>query len=354
MTNPGLALADVSKSFGETEAVTRVSLSVPAASQTVLLGPSGCGKTTLLRIIAGLEVEDVGVVTVEGEQLSRDGVGMPPERRRIGMVFQDWGLFPHLTVERNIAFGLSRSRINEGVVGETLELMRIPDLAHRRPHELSAGQAQRVALARAVAPRPRILLFDEPFSSLDAELRGQVRAEVAALMRELKMTAVYVTHDQEEAFVLGDEIAVMRSGRIIQTGSPAEIYLRPETEWVATFVGDANLIDGEAHEATASTAIGTLPLQRSCSGKCRVLARPEHLSITAGSDGSITAGSDGEVVGVEFYGHDTVYQVRLASSNSHIQVRAAAAPEFSIGQSVTLSYHGPAAACFSESDSAPS
>ncbi len=346
MTNPGLALADVSKSFGDTEAVNRVSLSVPAASQTVLLGPSGCGKTTLLRIVAGLEVEDAGVVTVDGEQLSRDGVGMPPERRRIGMVFQDWGLFPHLTVERNIAFGLSRSRINEGAVDETLELMRIPDLARRRPHELSAGQAQRVALARALAPRPRILLFDEPFSSLDAELRGQVRAEVAALMRELKMTAVYVTHDQEEAFVLGDEIAVMRSGRIIQTGSPAEIYLRPETEWVATFVGDANLLDGEAHETTASTAIGPLPLQRSCSGKLRVLARPEHLSITTGADG--------EVVGVEFYGHDTVYQVRLPSSSTHIQVRVAAAPDFSIGQSVTLSYTGPAAACFSENNSTSS
>lgn len=339
MANPGLVLTDISKAFGETEAVNNVSLSVAAASQTVLLGPSGCGKTTLLRIIAGLEAEDAGVVTVDGEELSRDGVGLPPERRRIGMVFQDWGLFPHLTVERNIAFGLSRSRINEGAVAETLELMRIPDLAHRRPHELSAGQAQRVALARALAPRPRILLFDEPFSSLDAELRGQVRAEVAALMRELKMTAVYVTHDQEEAFVLGDEIAVMRSGKIVQTGSPAEIYLRPVTKWVATFLGDANLIEGEANEATASTAIGNLPLQRSCTGRCQVLARPEHVSIAGGTDG--------EVIGVEFYGHDTVYRVRLTSVDTNIQVRASAAPEFSIGQSVALNYVGPPAACFS-------
>ncbi len=339
MANPGLVLTDIRKAFGDTEAVSNVSLSVAAASQTVLLGPSGCGKTTLLRIIAGLEAEDSGVVTVAGEELSRDGVGLPPERRRIGMVFQDWGLFPHLTVERNIAFGLNRSRINEGAVTETLELMRIADLAHRRPHELSAGQAQRVALARALAPRPRILLFDEPFSSLDAELRGQVRAEVAALMRELKMTAVYVTHDQEEAFVLGDEIAVMRSGKIVQTGSPAQIYLRPVTKWVATFLGDANLIEGEANQSTAITAIGNLPLQRSASGKCQVLARPEHVSISSGADG--------EVVGVDFYGHDTVYLVRLRSMDTNIQVRASAAPEFSIGQSVALNYAGPPAACFS-------
>lgn len=331
-----LVLSGVSKRFGDTAAVDDVSLAVAAGRQTVLLGPSGCGKTTLLRIIAGLEEEDSGTVSVAGEVLSSDGRGLPPEKRRIGMVFQDWALFPHMTVERNVAFGLSRQQIAAGAVGQTLELMHMADLAHRRPHELSAGQAQRVALARALAPRPRLLLFDEPFSSLDAELRVRVRGEVAALMRDLDMTAVYVTHDQEEAFVLGDEVAVMRDGRLVQTGTPAQIYAAPANTWVAQFLGDANLLAGSADGPFAATGIGTLPLRQDRDGACRVLVRPEHIVVKPGSDATVRS--------VEFYGHDTVYRVDLGGGE--VLVRAAAAPEHSVGDRVALKYVGPAAVSY--------
>jgi iron(III) transport system ATP-binding protein len=319
-----------------------VTLRVPAGSQTVLLGPSGCGKTTLLRIIAGLEREDRGVVAVDGERLSCDGRGLPPEKRRIGMVFQDWGLFPHMTVERNVAFGLSREQIAAGAVARTLDMMRMTKLASRRPHELSAGQAQRVALARALAPQPRLLLFDEPFSSLDAELRVRVRTEVAQLMRELAMTAVYVTHDQEEAFVLGDEIAVMAAGGIVQQGTPERIYLEPASAWVAGMLGEANLIRGDAAGSVAHTRFGQVPLSQPRSGDCRVLARPEHLAIAAGDQATVTA--------VEFYGHDTVYRLTTAADEPILLVRAGAAPLHQVGDRVSLAYTGPAAASFAATD----
>jgi len=331
-------LSGVSKSFAATVAVRDVTLRAPAGSQTVLLGPSGCGKTTLLRIIAGLEHEDAGVVSIDGERLSCDGRGLPPEKRRVGMVFQDWGLFPHMTVERNVAFGLSREQIADGAVERTLDMMRMTKLASRRPHELSAGQAQRVALARALAPRPRLLLFDEPFSSLDAELRVRVRTEVAQLMRELAMTAVYVTHDQEEAFVLGDEIAVMASGRIVQQGAPERIYLEPASAWVAGMLGEANLIPGDAVGDVANTCCGQVPLLRARSGDCQVLARPEHLAISAGDQATVTA--------VEFYGHDTVYRVTTADDEPVVLVRAGAAPSHQVGDRVSLAYTGPATVCF--------
>jgi iron(III) transport system ATP-binding protein len=361
MSSPsGLELRGLVKRFGDTVAVDGVSLSVPRGRQTVLLGPSGCGKTTLLRIIAGLEREDAGTVAIDGARLSDSGRGLPPEKRRIGMVFQDWALFPHMTVARNVAFGLTRRQVLDGAVDRTLGMMDMAGLAHRRPHELSAGQAQRVALARALAPQPRLLLFDEPFSSLDAELRVKVRGEVAALMRELQMTAVYVTHDQEEAFILGDEVAVMRDGRLVQVGTPAAIYADPATRWVARFLGDANLLRGFADGSSAVTGIGTMPLVQDRHGECEVLARPEHIAITPGASAMVRA--------VEFYGHDTVYRLVVgeapaaptvsaapqagegASSPNptidEVLVRAAAAPAHRVGDRVSLSYVGPAAVSY--------
>lgn len=296
----------------------------------------------MLRIIAGLEREDRGVVSVDGETLSCDGRGLPPEKRRIGMVFQDWGLFPHMTVERNVAFGLSRDQIAAGAVERTLDMMRMTDLAARRPHELSAGQAQRVALARALAPQPRLLLFDEPFSSLDAELRVRVRTEVAHLMRELAMTAVYVTHDQEEAFVLGDEIAVMAAGGIVQQGTPERIYLEPATAWVAGMLGEANLIPGDAVGDMAHTRFGDIPLLRDRQGDCQVLARPEHLAIRVGDQATVSA--------VEFYGHDTIYRLTTEPNKPVVLVRASAAPSHRVGDRVSVAYTGPAATSFAAFD----
>lgn len=342
----GLRVAGVSKRFGETVALDDVSLEIPSGEMLVLLGPSGCGKTTLLRIAAGLERADQGVVAVDDDELVGPGVFVPPERRRIGMVFQDWALFPHLTVARNVAYGLPRNQSREDRVAEVLDLVDMGHLAHRKPDELSAGQAQRVALARALAPGPRLLLFDEPFSSLDAELRKQVRRDVTTLMRRVDMTAVFVTHDQEEAFVLGDTVAVMDDAKIVQVGSPADIYAHPATPWVAGFVGDANLLSGRANGKRASTDVGEVPLRTEGVGPCRVLARPEHLVMTAGDVG--------EVVDVDFFGHDTTYRVLMSdgsgpvgsSDSAELMVRAIAAPQFSLGDRVDLSYEGPAAVVF--------
>lgn len=338
----GLSVRSVSKRFSDCLAVADVSVEVALGQQLVLLGPSGCGKTTLLRMIAGLETPDDGVISIAGDVVVAPGRSVAPERRRVGMVFHDWALFPHMSVARNVAYGLSREQIRNGRALEALELVHMDHLADRRPHELSAGQAQRVALARAIAPQPRLLLFDEPFSSLDAELRVSLRSEVAALMREVAMTAVFVTHDQEEAFVLGDQVAVMNSGRVVQVGAPTAIYSSPATDWVATFVGDANLLAGESDGHHVSTALGRVRLRESSQGSCRVLARPEHIAV-APAEGD----AGGAVTAVEFYGHDTTYRVALGEHS--ILVRAAAGPLFRVGDRVDLEYVGPDAATFASS-----
>jgi iron(III) transport system ATP-binding protein len=351
-SNPpcGLRVAGVSTRFGETIALNDVSFEIPSGHMLVLLGPSGCGKTTLLRVVAGLEQAESGLVAVDDDIVVGPGVLVPAERRRIGLVFQDWALFPHLTVARNVAYGLPRNQARGERVAEVLDLMDMGHLAHRKPDELSAGQAQRVALARALAPRPRLLLFDEPFSSLDAELRKQVRRDVTALMRKMEMTAVFVTHDQEEAFLLGDTVAVMADAEIVQVGSPAHIYSNPANPWVAGFVGDANLLSAEGDGNRATTSVGDVSLRREMVGRCRVLARPEHLVMTAGAAG--------EVVDVDFFGHDTTYRVRMNESgegakslgSAELMVRAIAVPRFRLGDRVNVSYQGPAAVAFPPGD----
>lgn len=341
----GLSLDSVSKSFGDCPAVTEVTVAVAAGEQLVLLGPSGCGKTTLLRMVAGLAAPDAGVIRIADQVVTEPGRMVAPERRRVGMVFQDWALFPHMSVARNVAYGLTREQARSGRVIEALELVGMAHLADRRPHELSAGQAQRVALARAIAPRPRLLLFDEPFSSLDAELRVSLRGEVAALMRDVEMTAVFVTHDQEEAFVLGDQVAIMNEGRVVQMGTPTDIYTQPATPWVATFVGDANLLPARGRGSDARTVLGQIPLDSSVAGDCRVLVRPEHVTMSES-----TGAREGLVEAVSFYGHDTTYSVSLG--DVPILVRAAAAPRFRVGDRVDLAYTGPDAVTF-ESEGAP-
>ena len=333
---PYLQADDITKRFNGTTALAGVDLTVEQGESLALLGPSGCGKTTLLRILAGLEVPDRGSVTIEGTTLTHPARFVPPEKRRIGMVFQDWALFPHLTVAKNVAFGLDKAEINRGRVSETLELVGLSHLADRYPDELSGGQAQRVAVARALAPRPRVLLFDEPFSNLDTGLRTRVRADVASLMREVGMTSIFVTHDQEESFVLGDRVAVMREGRIVQVGRPAEVYQYPVSPWVATFLGEANVVDGVATNGHASTPVGVVPLVDPVQGPCRVVIRPEHLMVGRGHHGVVSS--------VEFYGHDTSYD--LAVNGTRLMARMIAAPNFVPGDRVSVSYSGPEAVAF--------
>lgn len=331
---------DVAKRFNGTSALAGVDLAVEQGESLALLGPSGCGKTTLLRILAGLEVPDRGDITLEGKTLTGPARFVAPEQRRIGMVFQDWALFPHMTVARNVAFGLGKAGSN-GRVSETLDLVGLSHLADRYPDELSGGQAQRVAVARALAPRPRVLLFDEPFSNLDTGLRTRIRADVAALMREVRMTSIFVTHDQEESFVVGDRVAVMREGRIEQVGRPADVYQNPASSWVATFVGEANVLGGVATNGHVSTAVGEVPLAGPLRGPCEVVIRPEYLVVGRGDQGVVSA--------VEFYGHDTTYQVAL--NGTKLVARVIAAPDFAPGDRVSVSYAGPGAAAFAAAGS---
>ncbi len=356
MADPEERAADVrvtgvGKSFDGTTTVLRdVDVAVDAGATLALLGPSGCGKTTLLRIIAGLEVPDSGSVVVGGRTLTGPGELVVPERRRIGMVFQDWALFPHLSVARNVGFGLDRpERKVSPRIDEALEMVGLGGLGDRMPATLSGGQQQRVALARAIAPRPSVLLLDEPFSNLDAALRIQVRSEIHQLLVELGITTVFVTHDQDEAFVLGDTVAVLAEGRVVQTGSPAELYTEPATRWLAGFVGDANFVAGVASGASAATALGDVALRDDTTGEVDVLIRPEHLDIGPddGPEGS-GMGSAGTASGVvelvEYVGHGTTYLV--AVGEQRLRVRRPSAPLLQRGDRAAVRYLGGPAVTF--------
>ncbi len=331
-----LDIAAVSKSFGAERVLAAASLQVERGTTTALLGPSGCGKTTLLRIIAGLESPDEGTVQIGGRLVVGSGRSVAPERRRVGMVFQDGALFPHLRVGANVAYGLSKAEVKSGRVGEVLEMVDLAGFENREPAGLSGGQAQRVALARALARRPSVLLLDEPFSSLDAELRVRVRAELVRLLRELEVTTVFVTHDQEEAFVVGDRVAVMNGGKIVQEGTPDDIYAHPHSEWLAAFVGEANLLPATAHTAGAATGIGVIPTQEPLQTGGKVLVRPEYLQLAPGNMGVVES--------VEFYGHDTAYEI--SGLDSPLLVRELRAPRFRVGDGVNVAYAGGPAIVF--------
>ena len=331
-TSASVEVRELSKSFGVTPVLRQISLRVEPATVLALLGPSGCGKTTLLRAIAGLESPDSGEVLVADRLLTGAGAWIPPERRQVGMVFQDWALFPHLDVAANVGYGLPRRERRSGRVEEALALVGLQGLGHRSPGTLSGGQQQRVALARALAPRPSVLLLDEPFSNLDTALRVEVRVEVHRLLAGLGITTVFVTHDQEEAFVLGDEVAVMRDGVIEQRAAPAELYARPASPWVAGFVGDANLVPGHATGESARTVVGEVPLSAAAMGEVQVLVRPETLALAPGDAGTVDL--------VEFYGHDSVYEVSL-DGGLRLRARVGASPSLRRGQRVSAAYAGP-------------
>ena len=328
-----VAVSHLSASYGTTPVLHNIDLGVEPGEVVSLLGPSGCGKTTLLRCIAGLERQTSGTVCVDGSEMSSPSTWTPPERRGIGMVFQDGALFPHLDVRRNIAFGLPKADRTGSRPDEMLELVGLAGLGDRMPSQLSGGQQQRVALARALAPEPSVLLLDEPFSSLDVALRVSLRVEVRRLLAGLGVTAVFVTHDQDEAFVMGDRVAVLRSGVLEQLGTPSELYLTPSTPWVGRFVGDANVVSGVASNGVAITALGPIEVTGTASGAVDVLVRPESLTIEAGGTGVVES--------VEYYGHDTRYAVRLG--DVEIAVRETGEPRHAPASIVTVAHAGGAA-----------
>ncbi len=293
-----------------------VNLSVPAGSLVAVLGLSGCGKTTLLRAIAGFERVQRGRIAL-GTRTLDDGhrVYVPPERRGIGYVPQEGALFPNLTVRANIAFGLSRAQRRTDVVRELLALVGLEHLAARYPHQLSGGEQQRVALARALARSPEVLLLDEPFSSLDASLRGTVREEVTALLRARGATTVLVTHDQEEALSLADSVAVLRDGTVVQQGTPDELYSTPIDARLASFLGAANLVQASFEDGWAQTALGRLqlrpdPARAPAVRQGTVIVRPEQLRVSSGSESA--EGVPGTVEQCRYYGHDALLYIRTA------------------------------------------
>jgi putative spermidine/putrescine transport system ATP-binding protein len=313
-----LELANVQKRFGETTAVESFNLAAEKGEFVSFLGPSGCGKTTTLRMIAGFEQPTMGTITINGEDVTYKA----PNKRNVGMVFQSYALFPNMTVADNIGFGLKvRKRAKDQIrkrVAELLEIVNLPDKGSRYPYQLSGGQQQRVALARALAFEPQVLLLDEPLSALDAKIRVALRHEIRSIQRQLGITTVYVTHDQEEALSLSDRVVVMSEGRMEQVGTPFEIYNFPSTAFVASFVGTLNTLPGlvtDAARGELTIAGQPVRIERAFEGKLgrdvTVALRPEMVSL--GSDGGANR-LTGKVADVSFLG--SIVRIRIALGDS--------------------------------------
>ena len=288
----------VSKFYDEEQVLSDFNLDVWKGSITGILGSSGSGKTTALRLIAGFDRPDAGIIEMKNEVIVSDEVWLPPEKRNIGMVFQDYALFPHLTVEKNIAFGLGKNDLEKGRLKEVIDMCNLSGLINKFPQELSGGQQQRVALARALAPNPEVVLLDEPFTSLDAQMARVLRDEVVELLKNTETTAIIVTHDQEEALSVCDVVSVLEKGKIIQSSTPQEIYLNPVSKTVANSVGDPNILKGFSVDGRVETSLGTFV--SAYEGALDVSIRPECIELNLDSEGSYI------VKECTFYGHDQV------------------------------------------------
>lgn len=327
MSDTAIEFKNVIKRYGDVRAVDEMNFSIKTGELVTFLGPSGCGKTTSLRLIAGLELPSDGQVLIGGRDVSND----PASERNIGMVFQSYALFPHMNVIDNVAYGPVIRGGNKAEARvkalEILDQIGLGGLQDRLPSELSGGQQQRVAVARAIVQQPDVLLFDEPLSNVDAKLRRKVRAEIRDLQRRFGLTAVYVTHDQEEALAVSDRIVVMREGKIAQIGTPEDLYDRPASSFVADFIGDANLIDGVVSNGTFTAGDLSLPLSGG-DGPATVSIRPERIRLSA--DGPA------RVASATYLGSRTEYVIETQAAEELLVSRPISEPAFKDGTQVTV------------------
>ena len=323
MTTNALEVDGLAKSFGGHTVLDGVDLGVPAGTVTAVVGASGCGKTTLLRLVAGFETPDAGTISIAGRRVAHADGSLAAHRRDVGYVAQDGALFPHLTVGANIAYGLGgNARKTRARVAELLATVALDEsMAQRRPHQLSGGQQQRVALARALARKPVLMLLDEPFSALDTGLRAATRKAVARLLAEARVTTLLVTHDQEEALSIADQVAVMRDGRFTKVGTPQQVYAEPDDRFTAEFLGDCVLLPCTVTAGIAACVLGRLPVRNGAvDGPGTLMLRPEQLVATTVSDGDHANGV-GTVLASEFRGHDVLLVVDLGGDGAPITVR---------------------------------
>ena len=316
-----------------TPALHDLTLEVAEGATLSILGPSGCGKTTVLRAIAGFERPQAGEIRIAGRPVCDRSHWVPPEERGVGKIFQDYALFPHLTVAQNVAFGLQRLErpVAARTIAHTLDLVGLSGLEDRYPHELSGGQQQRVAIARALAPKPVVLLLDEPFSNLDPDMRGQMREEVEEILRLTGITAVLVTHDHDEAFAMADRVAVLNHGRLEQVDNPESIYHTPSTPFVANFVGQADFLLGRVENGKIHTEVGVFEnIAKHPSGTAvEIMIRPDDIHIMLASPGSA------QIIGRQFRGSENLYTV-LLPSGQHLHSSESSTTVYPIGTSVDL------------------
>lgn len=322
---PRLEVRNISRSFGGQLVVADLSLTVEAGRVTCLLGPSGCGKSTTLRMIAGVEDPGQGQIVIDGRTVFGPGINLPPEQRGVGLMFQDFALFPHLTVAGNVAFGLTRDKVaNAARVAELLEKVNLTGFGTKHPHELSGGEQQRVALARALAPRPRVMLMDEPFSGLDNRLRDGIRDATLDVLKAEGAAVLLVTHEPDEAMRMADEIALMRAGRIVQHGAPYNVYNTPVDKAAAAFFSDINVILGQSKGALTQTAFGSFLTPGQIDGAAvDIVIRPQHLKIDfdragRGPNPTIADGTAarGQVQRARYLGHESLVDFRMEFDGS--------------------------------------